>query len=101
MKIVIIYCVKAFYNRLQELYKQADVNIYSEFDVKGHDKDENSDVASNWFASGKDYYDSITTFAFVEEAKAEKLLQLIDDYNAHSECKSPIHGYMLNVEKSV
>lgn len=102
MKVVVIFCVKAFYDDLKQIYNKADITAYSEFDVKGYTKKKNDKSdASNWFGSGKDHYDSTATFAFLEEEKANELLQQIQEFNSGIDCCSPMHAYMLNVDKFI
>lgn len=102
MKVVIIFCVSSFYDDLKKIYRTSGVDAYSEFDVKGftrkHDKD---GVATNWFASSKEYYDSIATFAFLSEEKGAELMSQILKFNKELDCCSPMHAYMLDVEKFI
>lgn len=102
MKVVVIFCVKAFYDDLKQIYNKTDVNVYSEFDVKGYTKKRNANSeASNWFGSGKDHYDSIATFTFLEEEKANELLKQIEEFNSGIDCCSPMHAYIIDVEKFI
>ncbi|MDM8161885.1 hypothetical protein QUH73_18860 [Labilibaculum sp. K2S] len=102
MKVVIIFCVSAFYNDLKKIYRNSGVETYSEFDVKGFTRKYDKDgAATNWFASSKEYYDSIATFTFLEEEKGSALLNQISKFNQELECCSPMHAYMLDVEKFI
>lgn len=102
MKVVIIFCVSAFYDELKKIYHTAGINAYSEFDVKGYTKKADKNGAnSNWFASNKEYYDSTATFSFLSEDKGSELLNQISEFNNTIDCCSPIHAYMLDVEKFI
>jgi len=102
MKVVIIFCVKAFYDELKQIYNKAGVDAYSEFDVKGYTKKQGGKCeAPNWFASSKNHYDSTATFAFLSEEKGDDLLKHIETFNSGIDCCSPIHAYMLDVEKFI
>ncbi|MGQ1910095.1 hypothetical protein ACT3CE_09930 [Marinifilum sp. RC60d5] len=102
MKVVVIFCVKAFYDDLKQIYNKAEISAYSEFDVKGYTK-KKSDKSntSNWFGSGKDHYDSAATFTFLEEEKATDLFKQIEKFNLSIKCCSPMHAYVLDVEKFI
>jgi hypothetical protein len=102
MKVVIVFCVKAFYEDLKKIFNAAGVDAYSEFDVKGYTKKHNKDCeAPNWFASGKNHYDSMATFSFLNEETGNELLKQIEEFNKNIDCCSPVHAYMMDVEKFV
>ncbi len=102
MKVVIIFCVSSFYDDLKKIYKAAGIVSYSEFDVKGFSRKLDKDGAgTNWFASSKEYYDSIATFSFLTEEKGSVLLNQISKFNTELDCCSPMHAYMLDVEKFI
>jgi len=102
MKAVIIFCVRAFYDDLLKIYSKTGVKNFNEFDVKGFKnlKTDNSE-SLNWFASKKDYYDSIATFAFMDLEICETLFEHINEFNDKMECCSPIHAYRIDVEKFI
>lgn len=102
MKVVIVLCVKAFQDDLKKIFTASEINAYSEVDVKGISKkscDSCSDL--NWFAKGQDFYESLAVFAFVEEDKGEVLLEKVEEFNETVECCSPVHAFMLSVDKFV
>ncbi|MDQ2177954.1 hypothetical protein [Marinifilum sp. D714] len=102
MKVVIIFCVKAFYEELKQIYNKSAIDAYSEFDVKGYTSKRNEQCeAPNWFASNKDHYDSIATFSFLDQGKGEELMKQIEEFNEGIDGCSPIHAYMLDVEKFI
>jgi myo-inositol-hexaphosphate 3-phosphohydrolase len=102
MKLVIIFCVKAFYKELKQIYNAAGIDAYSEFDVRGFtNKRSGKCEAPNWFASSKDHYDSIATFSFLDQNKGDVLMKQIEEFNKGIDCCSPIHAYMLDVEKFI
>ena len=102
MKVVIIFCVSSFYNDLKKIYRTAGVGAYSEFDVKGYTQKHIKDgQVPNWFASNKDYYDSIASFSFLTDEKGSELLNQITLFNNDIDCCNPMHAYMLDVEKFI
>ncbi|RUT79893.1 hypothetical protein [Ancylomarina longa] len=102
MKGVIIFCVRAFYDDLLKIYNNTGVETFNEFDVKGFNKMKTDNSESlNWFASSKDYYDSIATFAFMKEDLCDTLFEHINEFNENMDCCSPIHAYRIDVEKFI
>lgn len=102
MKVAIVLCVKAFQEDLKNIFDASDIHAYSEVDVKGISKkscDSCSDL--NWFAKGQGFYESIAVFAFVEEEKGNVLLEKVEAFNSTIECCSPVHAFMLSVDKFV
>lgn len=102
MKMVIIQCVKAYKDELQQIFKSIHVNAYSEMDVEGFMKnaDGTSDY-SNWFGATHNPYNYMVSFSFVAEAKADELLSRIDEFNRGIEGMSPMNAYVVGVEKFV
>jgi hypothetical protein len=102
MKLVIIQCAEAYHPELEQIFNEIHINSYSENSVNGFMKsaDGNSDI-SNWFASTKNPYRYIMSSSFMEENKANKLLERIKRFNDEAEGISPINAYVVAVEKSV
>ncbi len=102
MKFVIIQCVKAYKDELQQIFESIHVNAYSEMDVEGFMKnaDGTSDY-SNWFGSTKNPYNYMVSFTFLAKDKADDLLNRIEEFNKGIDGMSPMNAYIVNVEKSV
>ncbi|WP_163715196.1 hypothetical protein [Mangrovibacterium lignilyticum] len=102
MKFVIIQCVKAYRDELEQIFKSIHVNAYSEMDVEGFMKnaDGTSDY-SNWFGSTKNPYNYMVSFSFLATDKADDLLKRVDDFNNSIQGMSPINAYIVGVEKFV
>lgn len=102
MKVAIVLCVKAFKDDLKNIFKDSEITAYSEVDVKGISRKPCDTCEElNWFAPGQNYYESIAVFAFVEEDKGKVLLEKVDDFNKTVDCCSPVHAFMLSVDKFV
>ena len=102
MKVVIVLCVKSFQDDLNKIFKESDITAYSEVDVKGISRKPCDTCEElNWFAPSQNYYESIAVFAFVEEDKGNVLLENVDKFNETVECCSPVHAFMLGVDKFV
>ncbi len=102
MKFVIIQCVKAYRDELQEIFKTIHVTSYSEMDVEGFMKNaEGTSEVSNWFGSTESPYDYMVSFTFLAAEKAEELLTRIDEFNNTIQDMSPMNAHIVAVEKSV
>lgn len=102
MKFVIIQCVKAYHQELEQIFQSIQIDAYSEIDVAGFMKnaDGTSDF-SNWFGSLKNPYNYMVSFTFLAKDKANELLQRIKEFNAGIEGMSPINAYIMGVEHFV
>lgn len=102
MKFVIIQCVKAYRDELEQIFKSIRIDAYSEMDVEGFMKNaDGTSEYSNWFGSSKNPYNYMVSFSFLAADKAEELLKRVDDFNKGIEGMSPINAYIVGVEKSV
>ncbi|MCY1723159.1 hypothetical protein OU798_22615 [Prolixibacteraceae bacterium Z1-6] len=102
MKSVIIQSAEAYHHELKQIFNEIHINSYSEMPVDGfmESADGNSDI-SNWFASSKNPYRYFVSFTFLEEEKADELLERIKDFNTKIEGISPISAFISAVEKYV
>lgn len=102
MKFVIIQCVKAYREELQQIFKAIHIKAYSEIDVEGFmtNADGISDYL-NWFGATENPYMYMVSFSFLEAEKADELLKRIDGFNQGIEDMSPINAYIVGVEKFV
>ena len=101
-KFVIIQCVKAYHAELANIFESIQIDAYSEMDVEGFMKQTDGKInLSNWFGSNRKPYDYMVSFAFLEEEKADELLNRIDQFNQSIEGISPINAYIVGIEKFV
>lgn len=102
MKFVIIQCLRAYRDELEQILKSISINAYSEMDVEGFMKNaDGTSDDSNWFGSTKNPYNYLVSFSFLAADKAEELLNRIDEFNNTIEGMSPINAHIVAVEKSV
>lgn len=102
LKYVVIQCAEAHHHELEEIFNEIQINSYSEIPVDGFMKsaDGNAEI-SNWFGSSKNPYRYIMSCSFMDEEKANTLLERIKEFNKEAEGISPISAYVMPVEKSV
>ena len=102
MKVVIVLCVKAFHEELMKIFNELNILAFSETDVRGFKHEENQvSMVPNWFGSEENHYNSIANFSFVNEEQANMVLDKVALFNDSLDCCSPMHAFMLNVEKTV
>uniref|UniRef100_UPI0032166433 hypothetical protein n=1 Tax=uncultured Draconibacterium sp. TaxID=1573823 RepID=UPI0032166433 len=102
MKSIIIQSAEAYHHELKQIFNEIHINAYSEMPVDGfmESADGNSDI-SNWFGSSKNPYRYFVSFTFLEEEKADELLERIKEFNKRTEGISPISAYVSTVDKYV
>lgn len=102
MKFVIIQSAEAYHHELEQIFRDIHINSFSELPVDGfmESADGNSDI-SNWFGSSKNPYRYIISFTFLEEDKADELLNRIKSFNNKAEGVSPISAFISAIEKFV
>ncbi len=102
MKFVIIQSAEAYHHELEQIFRDIQINSYSEMPVDGfmESADGNSDI-SNWFGSSKNPYRYFISFTFLDEEKANELLLRIKAFNQETEGVSPISAFISAIEKFV
>ncbi|KJF42301.1 hypothetical protein [Draconibacterium sediminis] len=102
MKFIIIQSAEAYHHELEQIFRDIHINSYSELPVDGfmESADGHSDI-SNWFGSSKNPYRYFISFTFLEEDKANELLERIKKFNEEAEGISPISAYISAIEKFV
>ncbi|WP_291869128.1 hypothetical protein [Maribacter sp.] len=101
MKLVIVTVVKEFEKEIPELFKQANIDSFSEGAIDGYKNTNALFRASNWFPSEKGGVQSSLLFSFTEEDKIEVLFGLIKTFNANLETTNPIRAVVVPVEKYI
>ena len=50
MKLVLIMGAKQFDNEIKQIFADAEIAIYGQTDISGHNKNEEENFQDNWFA---------------------------------------------------
>lgn len=87
--------------QLNQLFKNADIPIFSKVDVEGFKSGSKQVDLSNWFGDGIDGYLSVMYFAFVPKQNAENIMEKVKTFNADEDRMAPIHAFELPVDKFV
>ena len=102
IKFVIIQSAEAYHHELKQIFSDIKINSYSEMPVDGfmESADGNSNI-SNWFGSSKNPYRYFISFTFLEEDKANELLNRVKAFNEEVEGVSPISAFISAIEEYV
>ena len=101
MKLVIVTAVDEYQNDVFQLFKQAEIDNFSESDIEGFKTTKTSSTTSNWFGSKRNSADSEMFFSFAEDEKIEKLFTLIETFNQNLESNNPIRAVVVPIEKHI
>jgi len=101
MKLFVVTSLKELLGDIAEVFKLANIDVFSTSDIIGHKEPKATNLLEDWFASGGEEADSIMIFTFTSEANAEYGLKLISDYNKNRQGNFPVRAFVLPVEKSV
>ena len=98
MKLVIVTTVDQYKKEVIKLFRNSEIQNFSESDIEGFKTSVHPSLASNWFASNRFGSDSEMFFAFTELENAKKLFELIKEFNENLDSNNPIKGVIIPVE---
>lgn len=101
MKLVIVTVVDYYKKDIFKLFKQAQINNFSESDIEGFKTSALVKLSANWFANGQAGSDSEMFFSFTEEKNIDVLFKLINEFNIHLETNNPIRAVVVPIEKYI
>lgn len=101
MKLLVITGSVHFDEQIEEILKEAGLNVYSRSDISGRKENQNRNLSDNWFALANAYQDSVMFFAFTQKEKIAGALQAVEDYNETIASESRIRAFVLAVENHV
>jgi nitrogen regulatory protein PII len=99
MKFLVITAVAAYKKDIIKILSSASVQSFSFTNVTGHHAP-SGNMESNWFAGDQHEVASIMCYVFVDDVRAEKVFEAVNDFNAHKDTTSNIHMAKLSIEKS-
>lgn len=100
MKFFIVTCLKEYQDDVTQIFKEANIHVFSATDVVGFKDAQSPDLLQEWFATGDEQFDSLMLFSFTANENAEAGLELIKKYNAQTENNFPVRGFIVPVERS-
>ena len=98
---VMVLGIKEYQEKLAKFFKDIQISIYSEIDIKGFKAENSLSDSNNWFASDMEPDFSMLAFAFVSEQGANAILKGIKNLNEQDDCNCPFHVFQMPVEKFV
>jgi hypothetical protein len=100
MKLLFVTSLKEYQKTVTDILNKADIPVFSVTETIGFKDHHKTNLLDNWFSSGTERFDSIFVFSFTEQAKTEKAMELIKEYNAVNGTEFPIRAFIVPVEKS-
>lgn len=100
MKLLFVTSLKEYQKTVADILNKAEIPVFSVTETIGFKDHHKTNLLDNWFSSGTEQFDSVFVFSFTEEAKTEKAIELIKQYNAENETGFPIRAFVVPVEKS-
>lgn len=98
MKLIIALSIEEHAAMLTQLFRQYNVDIYSETSIEGFKHPDGTSNAGNWFVARPDGVFSHLVFAFTEDHKSHELLEGIRMHNQKEHLLNPIHAFQMSVE---
>ncbi|MDN5203697.1 hypothetical protein QQ008_20070 [Fulvivirgaceae bacterium BMA10] len=99
MKLIVVLGRKAFKDELSNVFKNTNVPIYSEMNIKGIKSEQTGADMQNWFGGKVDPDFSVMLFAFVPQEAAASIMHGIDKLNESMDGDYPFHAFQLAVEQ--
>jgi hypothetical protein len=82
-----------------EIFRHSGVPVFSATEIVGFKTDEPNNMMDNWFSRGPESFDSLVTFSFTEEAKADLVLRMVNEFNVVNKTEFPLRAFVMPVEK--
>ena len=101
MKLLMVTVVEEFHHDILRMFKEANIQNFSESEIGGHKRASTVIRASNWFAAGKTGTQSLLFFSFTEEENIDALFLLLKEYNNTLETNNPVKAVVLPIERSL
>jgi len=101
MKLVAIMSLDAYRDELHGLLRDREIEVFSELDIEGHHQSSGAGAAPSWFGGRTPPTDSTLTWAFLDDAQAEALLDAVAALNERRDLDRPVRAFEMNVERAV
>lgn len=102
MKLVAVMSLDANRDALHRLYREREIQVFSEIDIKGYHHAQTPSAADvGWFGHASHPAYSTLTWAFLPKEQATNLLDAIADFNERTDPKHPVRAFQMPVDRSV
>jgi GTPase Era involved in 16S rRNA processing len=100
MKLLFVTSLKEYQKTVADILNKAEIPVFSVTETIGFKDHHKTNLLNNWFSSGTDQFNSIFVFSFTDQVKTEKVMELINEYNAANETGFPIRAFIVPVEET-
>lgn len=101
MKLVAVMSLDAYRDDLHRLYREREIEVYSEIDIRGYHHDQATGPSLGWFGRSASPAYSSLTWSFLPDAQAGALLDALADFNAEHDLKHPVRAFQMPVDQAV
>jgi hypothetical protein len=101
MKLIAIMSLDAYRDEVHRLLRDREIEVFSELDIEGYHQSSGAGAMPAWFGGGTPPTDSTLTWAFLDEAQAETLLDAVAALNKRRNLDRPVRAFEMNVERAV
>jgi len=101
MKLIAIMSLDAYRDEVHQLLRDREIEVFSELDIEGYHQSSDAGATPAWFGGGTPPTDSTLTWAFLDEAQAERLLDAVAALNERRNLDRPVRAFEMNVERAV
>lgn len=101
MKLLIVTVVAEYHKVIMQLFKEAQIDNFSESDIGGYKTQESLLMMSSWFPSEQDGANSSMFFSFTSEEKIDVVFELMKAYNKELTTNNPIKAVVVPIEKHI
>lgn len=101
MKLLLITSVSEYEKEVCQLFKKAEIIVYSTSDIQGHKFFAGNNLQDNWFSTQRDSFDSKLYFSFTSEDKIETIFKSIEAFNTEKTSSNPLKAIVLDIEKFI
>jgi len=100
MKLIAIMCLEHCSKNVRNVFKQFEVSVFSELDVRGHAPSKPSSYG--WWPSDESTpnYSSLC-FAIVSDEKAQEIMDGIEKMSKEDDSGHPARAFLLDVERMI
>lgn len=100
MKLLFVTCIKEHQQAVASIFEAAQIKVFSVLETIGYKDGQPDELLDNWFASGKERFDSQVLFSFTSQSCADKAMELIRQSNAENNTGFPIRAFIMPVEQT-
>lgn len=100
MKLIVVMGIEEHKEKVRQIFRDHKVPVHSEMPIQGFTHQDAIDEAGNWFAVHHPAIDSQLFFTFVEDVKADELMNGIRAWCADEQLPNRIRAFLLNVEQN-